>query len=290
VRRCEERSKLPDASLCDKPAPLTRRFAHRRGLHCYCEKPVSRDYEEGKKAIDSFDNSKLWCAYYRRYLPKFVAIRAALPKLGSITGVKVTLRQKRHLMPEDKKNHWHFEKEVSGGGLIMDLGSHILDLLDNLLGPLLNVNGSCSRVHSGSPGGDDIEDTVVGFWKHEGGDQGPILGSCEFNFAAGENLDEIRIQGTQGTLSFAAFSDVPAVYSSVSEDVEPEMVGFDHLGGVQEHVHGLLFASIVDDLIAGTSLCANTESSALRTMVVLDKLLGGRENWRDNKIESKEEK
>eukprot|EP00520_Triparma_pacifica_P011206 CAMPEP_0118640558 /NCGR_PEP_ID=MMETSP0785-20121206/4817_1 /TAXON_ID=91992 /ORGANISM="Bolidomonas pacifica, Strain CCMP 1866" /LENGTH=221 /DNA_ID=CAMNT_0006531953 /DNA_START=27 /DNA_END=689 /DNA_ORIENTATION=- len=110
------------------------------GLHCYCEKPLSLDSQSCQTLLPNFTTSNLYCAYYRRYLPKFVSIKTiGLPKIGEVTGVMVTLRQRRHKMDEDRKRHWHFDKEVSGGGLVMDLGSHVFDIVDHLLGPMLDV-------------------------------------------------------------------------------------------------------------------------------------------------------
>lgn len=37
------------------------------------------------------------------------------------------------------------DAEISGGGLFLDLGSHMLDLLDWLLGPLKDIQVSCTH-------------------------------------------------------------------------------------------------------------------------------------------------
>ncbi|GMI42096.1 hypothetical protein TrCOL_g1767 [Triparma columacea] len=256
------------------------------GLHCYCEKPLSRDLREGEEAARKFrgGDARLWCAYYRRYLPKFEAVKEGINKVGEVTGVRVTLRQKRHMMEEEKKRHWHFKKDVSGGGLVMDLGSHVVDLIDHLLGPLLGVHGVCSRSTSLSPGGPSIEDSVVGTWWHAplSGGGGPVLGSCELNFAAGEDVDEVRVQGTRGCVGFGVFDDNPGVFRGTGG--EEEVLGYEHLGGVQEHVHGRLFEAIVEDLREGKKECFNNAESALRCNEVLDKLLGGRREWGEDKM------
>ncbi|GMH49905.1 hypothetical protein TrVE_jg821 [Triparma verrucosa] len=184
-------------------------------------------------------------------------------------------------MPAEKKGHWHFDKATSGGGLIMDLGSHIFDLLDHLLGTISNCSGVSVRACDTSPGEKDgIEDVVVGSWSHDidrDGRQYKLLGVCEFNFAAGVNLDEVTITGTEGLIKFVTFSDdLPVFYSVGGEEEELE---FESAGGVQEHVHAPLLEDVVKDLIQGTRDCTSTGESAARCNLVLDKLLG-RDEWK----------
>ncbi|GMH96270.1 hypothetical protein TrST_g8463 [Triparma strigata] len=255
------------------------------GINCYCEKPLARDYNECRQLVDKVNSSdedvRLWVAYYRRRLPKFQVVESNLRRLGVITSVSVKLLQKRHLMPAEEKAHWHFDKATSGGGLIMDLGSHIFDLLDHLLGTISNCSGVSVRACDTSPGGKDgIEDVVVGSWSHDmdrDGRQYKLPGVCEFNFAAGVNLDEVTITGTEGLIKFVTFSDDLPVFCSVGG--EEEELEFESAGGVLEHVHAPLLEDVVKDLIQGTRDCPSTGESAARCNLVLDKLLG-RDEWK----------
>ena len=58
--------------------------------------------------------------------------------------------------------YWRLTAEASGGGLFVDLGSHQLDLLDYLLGPLEDVQGAATRsnVRAAHEIGDPVEDNV----------------------------------------------------------------------------------------------------------------------------------
>ena len=181
----------------------------------------------------------------------------------------------------------HFSKEESGGGLILDLGSHILDLLDYLLGPLTAVSGSAARTNPLSPGGAAIEDVVVGSWLHKT-DSRVIPGSCSFNFASSYNMDEITIVGADQTIRFSAFTDIPATITSGSAPVwsSEQSVSFKEFGGVMEHVHSPLVGKIVDFLLDRGELGGEvaTSETAHRTQVVIDKLLNGRRSWEDEYV------
>ena len=108
---------------------------------------------------------------------------------------------------------------------------------------------------------------------------GVVLGSCQLNFAAAENIDEIKIMGTKGSITFITFNDDLPVFVSASGDGQPEEIPFALFGGVQEHVHGPLVNTVVNDLLDGTSTCPSTGESAMRTQKVLDSLLNNRTSW-----------
>jgi predicted dehydrogenase len=58
---------------------------------------------------------------------------------------------------------WRLDATVGGGGLFLDLGSHMLDLVDWLLGPLQGVRGIAARSGAGSggaPSSTDVENNV----------------------------------------------------------------------------------------------------------------------------------
>ena len=264
--------------------PLTELCLSFSNLAVYCEKPLSRSSLESLPLLSlSSSFPPVFAAYYRRCLPKFQAIKAALPSLGAISSVQVTLLQRRHLSPPASKTGWRYDKQESGGGLLLDLGSHIIDLLDYLLGPITRASGCAVRVNGDSPGGEDVEDSVTGSWLHTlGGSRVPA--AATFNFAASRDFDEVCIIGAAAALRFSAFTDLPAMVASGSAAVwaAEVPVEFESFGGVQEHVHGPLVKKIVDRLLdggreGGEDCCVCTAEIAHRTQVVMDALLNGRE-------------
>ena len=70
-------------------------------------------------------------------MPKFVQIKDCLSQLGRITSVSVELKWPRH--ETDDKSHWHYDRVVSGGGLLLDVGCHMLDLVVSSLRSILTT-------------------------------------------------------------------------------------------------------------------------------------------------------
>ena len=82
----------------------------------------------------------LWVAYYRRALPRFVLVRDLLAAgaIGRVTSVHVAVT--KPLAGAERAN-WRFDPAIAGAGLLFDLGSHCVDLLDFFLGPITGVAG-----------------------------------------------------------------------------------------------------------------------------------------------------
>ncbi len=111
--------------------------ACRAGKPAYVEKPMARTHGECLEMVRAFEQARvpLFVAYYRRGLDKFRAVRDVVSsgRLGSVTGVVYRFAAPHH---DEVTNlagaaaPWRFDAEQSGGGLLLDLGSHTLDLLD----------------------------------------------------------------------------------------------------------------------------------------------------------------
>ena len=90
---------------------------------------------------------------------------------------------------------------LSGGGHFVDLGSHILDLLDWLLGPVTHAAG----VATNRGGRYRAEDLVTGVLSFGSG----VEGVGVWNYDSFQHQDQIEIIGTAGALRFSCFAEEP---------------------------------------------------------------------------------
>jgi len=125
------------------------------GLACYVEKPVGRCAAETKELTELFDRRSLpfYTAYISRAYERTQAVRK-LMRDGAIGDklVKVTYKLRgtggaRDMTTKDLP--WRLDATQSGGGLIMDVGCHVIDRIDYLCGPLEHVKGSAEHRRSG---------------------------------------------------------------------------------------------------------------------------------------------
>jgi predicted dehydrogenase len=241
------------------------------GKPAYVEKPMARHTPECSRMIEDFAQAgqKLFVAYYRRCLPRFVQVRQLLADdaLGRPTGVRHHWAEPRH---RNADGVWRVDAAKAGGGLFLDLGSHALDLLDHLFGPLTNVSGVAANLASAYA----VEDVVAMSFQTETG----MPGTATWNFASAFRDDLLEISGTEGRLTCSVFGNEPLRLETASG-----VQTFDQPN--PPHVQQPLIQTVVDDLL-GRGACPSTGESARRTSQVMDQVLaayyGGRDDefWR----------
>lgn len=228
------------------------------GKPAYIEKPMARTAGECDQMVAAFSERALplFVAYYRRALPRFVRVKQVIDsgELGIITGVEYRHASSAHKI----ESGWRTNVASAGAGLFLDLGSHALDLIDFLLGPLVDVQGFASnRAHA-----NEAEDNVVMHFR-----AGEIPGVASWNFASAVAHDVCRITGTEKTLEYSVFDNVP-IHLSIQGSGRAEEIPHP------AHVQQPLIQTVVDDLL-GLGVCPSSGESARRTSRVMDQVLDG---------------
>ncbi|WP_270182252.1 Gfo/Idh/MocA family protein [Alkalihalobacillus sp. CinArs1] len=231
------------------------------GKPVYVEKPMASRSEDCLEMVRACEKHEvpLFVAYYRRSLPRFLKVKELIEQ-GAIGEVRfVSVQQMQQLVKRDEEGNWPWrvKPETSGAGLFYDVGSHTLDLLDYLLGPISDIKGSAYNLAGSYP----AEDTVNGAWRFESG----AVGTGVWNFSSYKNEDDNRIVGTRGEIQFSTFDDKPILLKTDSVE---ESFRIEHPHHIQQpHIQ-----SIVDELL-GNGKCPSTGNTALRTNKAMDMLV-----------------
>ncbi|MDQ7997491.1 MAG: Gfo/Idh/MocA family oxidoreductase [Luteibacter sp.] len=232
------------------------------GKPVYVEKPMAIDRTECDAIIDAGRAAgvPVFVAYYRRALPRFRRIAGLLREgaIGTPRLVNVVLHHPLEARYRDPENlPWTVRPEISGGGVFVDIGCHTLDILDFLLGPIVDARGMATNQANAYA----AEDTVAMAFRFDSG----VLGTGVWNFCADRREDRVEIVGDRGRLIFATFGDGPVVLES---DGRREDIHVDN----PEHIQQPLIASIVAEL-TGKGVCPSTAESGARTSWVMDQVL-----------------
>ncbi len=229
------------------------------GKPALVEKPMARNLAECNRMVEAFERAglPLFVAYYYRSLPYVVKVAELLRDgaIGRVTGVTYRMVEPHHRrgMP------WRVDVAVAGSGHFLDVGSHSLDLLDHLLGPLEQVEGKAANLASDY----EAEDTVALTFRTPGG----ALGAMMWNFASDLHDDLMRIAGTEGEIVFPMYSQVPVKVTTAAGTREVEV-------DFPQHVAQPFIQTVVDDLL-GIGACPSTGESARRTSRIMDHVLSG---------------
>jgi predicted dehydrogenase len=262
----------PPGSHCD----YTLRCA-KAGKPVYVEKPMARNFEECQAMVTACRNvgTPLFVAYYRRAMPRFRKIQSLIESgaLGRVHAVSVRLScppegGEKNAQGDVSKLPWRVMPEVGGPGRLLDLGSHTLDFLDQLFGPIVQVGGE-SRNRAGLYPTPDLYAAQFAFVNG-------VLGSGLWCFCVGTSSweDQVEILGEAAKLSFSVYGAEPLQLRTADGRVEAIHTP------TPEHVQQPLIETIVEALRTNKpEICPSTGESAMRTNWVMDRILG-EARWR----------
>jgi predicted dehydrogenase len=235
------------------------------GKPVYVEKPMACDYQECVQMIEACKKAgvPLFVAYYRRCLPAFLKVKELIESgaVGQVRFVSIMLCRPPEQRDLDQENlPWRVIPEIAGGGYFFDLGSHQLDFLDYVFGPIVSVHG-----HAANQAGWYLaEDIVCASLTFESG----VLGSGIWCFSASETTktERTEIIGSAGKIIYSNFElDVPVTLvtqAGVQEFSSP----------TPEHVQQPLIQTVVDEL-QGRGRSPSTGVTAARTSWVMDAII-----------------
>lgn len=135
-----------DVAFICTPNNVTARFcveAIEQCGHVFCEKPPGRNWEEFcliAAAAAKKPNHTLVFGFNHRLHPSVKAAKALVGKggLGDVLYIRGTYGKSGG---SKYKESWRNQKEISGGGILLDQGIHMLDIFQHLVGPLNLVDG-----------------------------------------------------------------------------------------------------------------------------------------------------
>lgn len=111
-------------------------LAARAGKHILCEKPMALTTAEAGRMIEVSRGHgvALMICYYQRFNARHRRIRELLAEgaIGQVTAARINFSERFPPQP----GVWHHNPAISGGGPLMDLGTHCIDLLRYLCGPV----------------------------------------------------------------------------------------------------------------------------------------------------------
>ena len=169
-------------------------LAAQAGKAVLCTKPLGRNAQEAKEMLEAVEKAGVFTGYLEDlvYTPKTLKSLQST-RAGALGKVLWTRSRETHSGPH---SDWFWNKELSGGGAIVDMGCHCIEIGRSFIGkdirPLEVVCWADTQVHP-----IDAEDSAVGLVRYENGAIGQF--EVSWTFRGGMDLRD-EISGTEGTL------------------------------------------------------------------------------------------
>lgn len=199
------------------------RAAAAAGKGILCTKPLGRSAAEARQMLEVVEKAGVFHGYLEDlvYTPKTLKALESVRK-GSIGRVLWARSREAHPGPH---SDWFWTKELSGGGAIVDLGCHTIEIGRSFVGkdvrPLEVVCWGATQVHP-----IEAEDSAIGIVRYASGAVAQF--EVAWSFRGGMDLRD-EVSGTEGTIwlnhwmrtGFEMFS-APGAGGYVAEKAEAE--------------------------------------------------------------------
>jgi predicted dehydrogenase len=215
--------------------------------HVLCTKPLALNGKEAKEILDAVEKAGVFHGYLEDlvYTPKTLKAIDMI-KAGSLGRILWARSREAHPGPHSA---WFWDKKLSGGGALVDLGCHCIEIGRNFIGKEIRpVEVLCWADTQVKP--IEAEDHAIALIKYETGAISQI--EVSWNFRGGMDLRD-EVSGTEGTIrldhwlrtGFEVFT-TGNTGSYVSEKSESD---YGWLFPVGDEVNALGYSDMFNDML-----------------------------------------
>lgn len=162
-------------------------------------KPLGRNAAEAKRMLEAVEKAGIFNGYLEDlvYTPKFLKAHESVSK-GALGRILWAKSRETHPGPHSE---WFWDLEQAGGGCILDLGCHCVEIARSYIGKdILPVEVMCWADTQVKP--IEAEDHAIGLVKYENGAIGQF--EVSWTFRGGLDLRD-EVMGTEGTIWINGF-------------------------------------------------------------------------------------
>lgn len=253
-----------------------------RGLHVFCEKPPGRSVADIQRVIaceSQHPSLKLMYGFNHRY---HESVQDALRlirsgEMGRIVNMR-GVYGKSKLVTFDQPD-WRTKRAVAGGGVLLDQGIHMVDLMRLFAGEFVEVHSYISNSHWGY----DVEDNAYALMRTADGVVGMLNSSAtqwRHRFHLDINMDKgsVILGGIlSGSKSYGAETLTVVLADPDRDNGDPRetVTRYNRDPSWDEEV-----AAFVDAIVMNKPVSSGSSDDALQTMKLVYRIYHADPGWR----------
>jgi predicted dehydrogenase len=289
VRHCRTYGQLMDEQLdvlfvcmTNDIAPDVTIAGLERDLHVFCEKPPGRDVSDIRRVIETEQRNpglKLKYGFNHRYHD---SVRDALRiirghELGDVINLRGVYGKSAIITFE--QSDWRSKRELAGGGVLLDQGIHMVDLMRLFAGDFTDIHSYISNAYWHH----DVEDNAYALMRTAGGVVAMLHSSAtqwrhrfHLEIALTEGL--IILSGIlSGSKSYGA-ETITIAHKSAGDAGDPREVTTRYNS---DHSWRDEIADFAGDILEDRPVVDGSSLEALKTMQLVYRIYCADPEWRD---------
>lgn len=183
------------------------------GKNILCEKPIALNSKQAEEMVEACRQNNVLLAvnYIHRVHPHIIKAKEIIKNqtIGKLVSINVSFN-----IDISPGANFRFNKELSGGGALRDLGTHMIDLLRFVGGEITQIKGIIDNIVYTS----EVEDFANAIVKFEKGGYGYF----NVSYNCKKAFNRIDILGHTGAISIENLIGVKVVPSKLTIQLEGE--------------------------------------------------------------------
>lgn len=268
--------------LPNNVAPEATIMGLKRGLHVFCEKPPGRTVEDVRRvmAVEQRCNGKVLKYGFNHRYHHSVRDALGIVRSGEL-GRVINLRGvygKSKFVSFGANSDWRIDREIAGGGILLDQGIHMVDLMRLFAGEFETVHSVVSNDHWNH----DVEDNAYALMR-TGAGVVALLHSSATQWRHTFQLDITLARGAitlsgilSGSKSYGA-ETMSVAYASHDDQGDPREATrhYDNDPSWADEI-----AEFAKAIHGGAKIENGSSLDALRTMQLVYRIYEADERWR----------
>jgi len=253
-----------------------------RGLHVFCEKPPGREVADVVRVIEverKHPKLKLKYGFNHRYHD---SVRDALriirsKELGRVINLRGVYGKSAIITFQ--QNDWRTKRALAGGGILLDQGIHMVDMMRLFAGDFVDVYSFISNGHWNH----DVEDNAYALMRTADG----VVAMLHSSATQWRHRFHLEIALTEGTIILSGIlsgsksygaETITIAYKSHDDSGDPREVTTKYN---QDHSWRGEIAEFHDCIVNDTPVIEGSSLEALKSMHLVYRIYCADREWRD---------
>lgn len=279
----EERLDLLFVCVTNDVAPDVTIAGLEKGMHVFCEKPPGRNVADIKRVIEvetRRPSQKLMYGFNHRYHDSVQdALKVVRTKeLGHIIGLRGVYGKSKIIT--FGQNDWRTKRDVAGGGILLDQGIHMVDLMRVFAGEFTEIHSFLSNGRWGY----GVEDNAYALMRTSSG----IIAQLTSSATQWRHRFELDINMEQGSVILSGILSGSKSYGAETLTIviaDPDNDGGDPREQVTRYNKDQSWdreiAAFADAILNGKSIESGSSADALKTMQLVFGIYYADPDWRN---------